>query len=163
MKIGKWARLAFLAAPLLTGCSGFWDTPTSTTTYSLSNSGNVTVAPGASSTATITATQRSDVLLVPNTALRFTPTATNTGTPTTKGGIVSSLTPRMPKRTTTRKSAAEGASTAAARQVWVLLDGEAVSVAVTPGISDGRMTEITGGDLEVGMQVITDQKIMADK
>jgi len=124
---------------------------------------DLSLRPGMTATATITATQRSNVMLVPNTALRFTPTATNTGTATAKSGIVSSLTPRMPKRTTTRKSAAEGASTAAARQVWVLLDGDAVSVAVTPGISDGRMTEITGGDLEVGMQVITDQKIAADK
>lgn len=37
-------------------------------------------------------------------------------------------------------------------------EGAAVAVAVTPGISDGRMTEIIAGDLEVGMQVITDQK-----
>ena len=40
----------------------------------------------------------------------------------------------------------------------MLRDGAAVPVAVTPGISDGRMTEITGGDLQAGMQVITDQK-----
>jgi HlyD family secretion protein len=33
-----------------------------------------------------------------------------------------------------------------------------VAVAVTPVISDGHMTEITGGDLQVGMLVITDQK-----
>ena len=64
-------------------------------------------------------------------------------------------------RGNTRKSAASGASTATAKQVWVLpKDGEgvAVAVAVTPGISDGLMTEITGGDLQVGMLVITDQK-----
>ncbi len=70
--------------------------------------------------------------------------------------------PRMP-RSGTRKSAAAGASTAAAKQVWVLRDGQPVSVAVTPGISDGRMTEITGGDLQAGMQVITDQKAAAAK
>ena len=28
------------------------------------------------------------------------------------------------------------------------------------GISDGRMTEITGGDLRVGMQVITGQQVV---
>ena len=55
-----------------------------------------------------------------------------------------------------------GASTATARQVWVLQDGAAVAVAVTPGISDGRMTEITGGDLQAGMEVITDQKAAAE-
>jgi HlyD family secretion protein len=34
-------------------------------------------------------------------------------------------------------------------------------VAVTPGISDGRMTEITAGDLKAGMAVITDQIVTA--
>jgi len=31
-------------------------------------------------------------------------------------------------------------------------------VTVTPGISDGRMTEITDGDLKEGMVVITEQR-----
>jgi HlyD family secretion protein len=65
-----------------------------------------------------------------------------------------------------RKSAAEGASIANAKQVWVLpKDGKGapVAVAVSPGISDGRMTEIVSGDLQVGMQVITDQKSTAKK
>jgi HlyD family secretion protein len=29
---------------------------------------------------------------------------------------------------------------------------------VVPGISDGHLTEITGGELQVGIEVITDQK-----
>ena len=77
-----------------------------------------------------------------------------------KGGVMSSLTPRMPG-SNTRRSAATGASTSAAKQVWVLpKDGKGppVSVAVTPGISDGRLTEITGGELTEGMAVITDQR-----
>jgi HlyD family secretion protein len=41
-------------------------------------------------------------------------------------------------------------------------EGKAVAVAVTPGISDGRMTEITSGDLQVGMQVITGQKVATE-
>jgi len=45
-----------------------------------------------------------------------------------------------------------------AQQVWVLRDGAPVAVSVTPGISDGRMTEITTGDLAEGMAVITDQR-----
>jgi len=40
----------------------------------------------------------------------------------------------------------------------VLQDGAPVAVNVTPGISDGRMTEITDGDLKEGMAVITDQR-----
>ncbi len=130
-------------------------------TYLDVDNSDLSLRPGMTATATITATQRSDVLLVPNSALRFEPTGAGTGQPAAKGGIVASLIPRMPR--STRTSAAAGASTAAARQVWVLRDGAAVSVAVTPGISDGRMTEITGGELQAGMQVITDQKTVAAK
>ena len=41
--------------------------------------------------------------------------------------------------------------------------GSTYKAAVTPGISNGRLTEITGGDLQAGMQVITDQKRAAAK
>ena len=121
---------------------------------------DLSLRPGMTATATVTATQRNDVLVVPNAALRFSPSAAAAPASASKG-IASSLMPRMPGGN--RKSAAAGASTAAARQVWVLRDGAAVAVAVTPGISDGRMTEITGGDLQAGMLVITDQKTAAAK
>ncbi|MDM5181321.1 hypothetical protein PO883_29490 [Massilia sp. DJPM01] len=127
-------------------------------TYLDVDNGELSLRPGMTATATIIAMQRDDVLLVPNAALRFTPTVAEKATP--KGGIVSSLIPSRP-RNGTRKSGAAGASTAQARAVWVLPKdgkGAAVAVAVRPGISDGRMTEIVGGDLQVGMRVITDQK-----
>lgn len=130
-------------------------------TYLDVDNADLSLRPGMTATATITATQRKDVLLVPNSALRFSPTAAASVAAATKS-IGVSLMPRMP-RSGTRKSAATDASTAAAKQVWVLRDGQAVSVAVTPGISDGRMTEITGGDLKAGMQVITDQMVAAAK
>ena len=112
---------------------------------------DLSLRPGMTATATITAVELKDVLLVPNTALRFTPQTT--ATPQTNGGIMSSVLPRMP-RTGARKTATGGT----AKQVWVLRDGAPVAVSVTPGISDGRMTEITGGDLLEGMAVITDQR-----
>ena len=43
-------------------------------TYLDVDNADLTLRPGMTATATITATQRTDVLLVPNTALRFTPT-----------------------------------------------------------------------------------------
>jgi len=127
------------------------------------NNSDLSLRPGMTATATIIASQREGVLLVPNAALRFSPAdaAASAGPPAASGGIVSSLLPRMPR--TTRRSAAAGASTAGVRQVWVLRDGAAAPVAVVPGISDGRMTEISGGDLQAGMQVITDQKAAAPK
>jgi HlyD family secretion protein len=130
-------------------------------TYLDVDNSDLSLRPGMTATATIVATSHSDVLLVPNTALRFEPAAAETAAPAAKGGggIVSQLTPRFPRRA--RSGAADTASTATARQVWVLRDGKAVPVAVTPGISDGRVTEIVSGDLQLGMQVITDQRARA--
>jgi len=120
---------------------------------------DLSLRPGMTATATITALKHDNALLVPNTALRFTPTAVTTAP---AGGMLSSLTPRMPGGGG-RRSAAARSSTAAARRIWVLRDGVAVAVPVTPGISDGRLTEILSGDLDVGMLVITDQKTAAAK
>jgi HlyD family secretion protein len=137
-------------------------------TYLDVNNADLSLRPGMTATATIIANQRNDVLMVPNSALRFAPSAAKSGASASKGSVVSSLIPRLPN-SGTRKGAASSASTAAARQVWVLegaTEGEpgtAVAVAVVPGISDGRMTEITGGDLKAGMLVITDQKAAATK
>ena len=131
-------------------------------TYLDVDNADLSLRPGMTATASITATQRKDVLLVPNTALRFSPTAAAAGA-AAKKGVGISLIPRMPG--STRRSAAAGASTAQAKQVWVLQgegsDAVPVAVAVTPGITDGHMTEITGGDLKAGMLVITDQKTAA--
>jgi HlyD family secretion protein len=125
-------------------------------TYLDVDNADLTLRPGMTATATITATKRTGVLLVPNAALRFTPTAAGAGG-AAKKGIATSLIPRMPGGVV-RRSAAAGASTAAARQVWVLQDGTPVMLAVTPGISDGHLTEIVGGELKAGMLVITGQK-----
>jgi HlyD family secretion protein len=127
-------------------------------TYLDVDNADLSLRPGMTATATITAKQRKDVLLVPNTALRFTPTAE--AGPKAKGGLASSMMPGRPPGEGTKRSAASTASTALARQVWVLPEGGGapVAVAVTPGISDGHQTEIVGGDLKPGMRVITAQK-----
>ncbi|MCC7060252.1 MAG: efflux RND transporter periplasmic adaptor subunit [Burkholderiaceae bacterium] len=118
---------------------------------------DLSLRPGMTASATITAIERHDVLLVPNTALRFTPShdAGGKGGSASGGGFVSQLMPRIPRGA--NRSAGTSGVAALSRQVWVLRDGLAEPVAVTPGISDGRMTEVTGGDLQAGMAVITDQ------
>lgn len=130
-------------------------------TYLDVNNDDLSLRPGMTATATIVASQRHNVLVVPNAALRFTPT---TPSAMAKKGIASGIAFGPPKTESHRKSAADTASTATARQVWVLpiadknKSGIPVAVAVTPGISDGHMTEIIRGELKVGMQVITAQK-----
>lgn len=125
---------------------------------------DLSLRPGMTATAAIKAQQVSDALLVPNTALRFTPTSADSDNPqSAKKGLATSLMPSMPRNKSNRKSGAERANIALAKQVWVLPKdgGAAIAVAVKPGISDGHMTQIIGGDLQVGMQVITDQKVVA--
>ena len=51
---------------------------------------------------------------------------------------------------------ANGKAAAGEAQVWVLENGQPVSVKVIAGLSNGKQTEITGGDLKAGMAVITD-------
>ena len=67
MRHGKWAKLLLLAAPLLigfgAGCGDFWQAPSNSggTSFSLSNSGAISVSAGATSgnTSTITVTPSS--------------------------------------------------------------------------------------------------------
>jgi len=118
---------------------------------SVSNA-DLTLRPGMTATAVIAATERDNVLLVPNAALRFTPAA-GSAEAASGAGVVSRLVPRLPRQAPRRV----GTNTAAARQVWVLRDGQPVPVAVTPGASDGRLTEVASDTLQPGMAVITDQ------
>jgi HlyD family secretion protein len=130
---------------------------------------DLSLRPGMTATATITATERKQVLLVPNTALRFSPgTAPHAAAAPASGartGIVGSLMPRPPGMGGRR--AGGGANTSGApnapgpRQVWVLRDGQPVAVPVTAGITDGRLTEVTSEQLQPGMAVITDQRAVA--
>ncbi len=119
--------------------------------------------PGMTASATITAIEHHDVLRVPNTALRFTPTQAaldgSSGASPSGRGILSRLMPTRPQGAPrsarpTRSMDSTGGGT---RRVWILRDGVAHPVTITVGISDGRFTEITGGDLEPGMQIITEQ------
>jgi HlyD family secretion protein len=119
---------------------------------------DLSLRPGMTATATIVATERANVLLVPNTALRFSPSQPGGSTAASaSGGLVSRLMPRMP-RTGARKATDTEGAVAGARQVWVLKGGQPVATAVKTGISDGRMTEVSGAGLQEGMAVITDQR-----
>ena len=144
------------------------------------NNADLSLRPGMTAAATITSTERKDVLLVPNTALRFTPAgAAGAGAPAAAGGarppassgsgggIMSQLMPRMPRTGSGPRKPGNGAEAGDAagklRQIWVLQDGAPQPVAVQVGISDGRHTEVTGEGLAPGMAVITDQRTAGAK
>lgn len=124
------------------------------TTLDVANA-DLSLRPGMTAVATIVATERNNVLLVPNTALRFTPTTTASSS-ASGGGILSKMLPRPPGGNA--KKVSGETQTQGARQIWVLRGGQAVAMAVTAGISDGRNTEVRGEGLSEGLSVITDQR-----
>jgi HlyD family secretion protein len=121
---------------------------------------DLSLRPGMTATAQITATERHGVLLVPNAALRFTPVEDAAGGAATRrngGGLVSSLMPGPPRSGIKRKTVSDKAS-GGGRQLWVLRGGTAVAVPVTAGVSNGFLTEVSGAGLEPDMAVITEQR-----
>ena len=124
------------------------------TTLDVDNS-DLSLRPGMTASATIVATERNGVLLVPNTALRFNPTTTS---PTVGGTSMLSRMFSGPRRPGERKSAGTDPRAPGQRQIWILKDGQPTPQNVTTGISDGRNTEVSGEGLEAGMAVIVDQR-----
>jgi len=122
------------------------------------NNADLDLRPGMTAVATIVATERVDVWLVPNTALRFSPTASASAAGKSSGGsILSKMMPRPPSSSRAKVAGVES-KVPGARQIWVLRDGQAVEVPVQSGISDSRLTEVSGDQLTPGMAVITDQR-----
>ena len=111
---------------------------------------DLALRPGMTATARIVTANRENVLMVPNAALRFSPPNTAEAGP--QGSFISRLMPRPPQQ---RKPQVKKASSAEP-QVWVLDGGQPRPVAVKIGASNGRQTEITGGELKSGMALITD-------
>lgn len=121
------------------------------TTLNVDNS-NLLLRPGMTSTASIAVHRASNVTLVPNAALRFTPAVVE---PPATGGntLIGRLMPRPPRRTAAEAPDLPARRTAHQR-VWVLQDGQPTPVDVTVGMSDGRMTELVDGNLADGTPLI---------
>ncbi len=108
--------------------------------------------PGMTTTADVIVREVSNAMLVPNAALRFAPATASQASPSSSGGLLGRMMPRPP-----RPSQREPEATAtgkAHQRVWIVRDGQPTPVDVSVGMSDGRLTELTGGDLEVGTPVI---------
>ncbi|TSE19204.1 Macrolide export protein MacA [Tepidimonas alkaliphilus] len=117
---------------------------------------DLSLRPGMTATATIRAAERHGVLLVPNTALRFTPSDPAAAPAQGGGGLASLFMPKAPSagRKTVRVDSRPGGQ----RQIWILRDGQPQALPVTTGISDGRFTEVSGEGLEEGLPVIVEQR-----
>jgi HlyD family secretion protein len=110
---------------------------------------DLSLRPGMTASAEIASTSVKNALLVPNAALRYSPA--DASSPAGRG-FVGSLMPGPPRQQT--RQVEQPSRTAGT--VWVIRDGLAVAVPVSLGQSNGRLTEITAGDLRDGDAVITD-------
>jgi len=110
---------------------------------------DLALRPGMTATAEIVTAHRDNVLLVPNAALRFTPP--NRPGPPGGGGFLERLLPHPPPPPASRQvQAGDG------KRVWLLQDGRPQAVAVTTGVTNGRLTEVSGEGLSEGALVITE-------
>jgi HlyD family secretion protein len=111
------------------------------------------LVPGMTATTKIVTDQRDNVIRVPDQALRYVPAGAAATAPAPAAPAIAAA-PSAP--------AGASASTAAAAtrqgQVWVLADGKPVRVGVTLGLDDDTYTEIVGGELKPGDQVILSEQ-----
>ncbi|HEY3814499.1 MAG TPA: efflux RND transporter periplasmic adaptor subunit [Caulobacteraceae bacterium] len=120
-----------------------------TTVLSVANP-DLLLKPGMTATAQITVAHKSNVMLVPNAALRFTPKA-----PGAAGGMHGSVVigPRPNTDTQTAQF-----SRGAHRQIWILdAQGKPKAMSVTAGDTNGSLTESSGPGVRPGLKVITGQ------
>jgi HlyD family secretion protein len=126
--------------------------------------------PGMTATVSVVTDRRRDVIAIPNAALRFRPEVAGGGPgQRAAGGAQNAGGGGARQRgeggeggpggqgNWRRERGGEGDDAAPAvesRTVYVLADGKPVPRQVTVGITDGRVTEITGGDLKEGENVI---------
>lgn len=132
---------------------------TYTTELEVSND-DLSLRPGMTATAEIVVAEATDVFLVPNAALRFrpetTPTATAGGT-AKKSSFVQNLIPSRPGRTSGKPQTDDTSSAPKPNeptQLWILREGKPVSVSVKTGLTDGRVTEVSGDGVNDGLPAI---------
>lgn len=115
---------------------------------------DLTLRPGMTATAEIVTAERTNILLVPNAALRFSPeSAARAGQ---GGGVTSVLVPRRMGRGGAERDVGIGRGS---RQTIYTLgaDGQPQPIEVTVGDSNGSQTEVSGPQLKPGLPVITGQ------
>jgi HlyD family secretion protein len=119
---------------------------------------DLSLRPGMTATVDIAIVDKRDILVVPNTALRFDPVAAAAvGKPDkTKRTLVQSLS--LSGRRWRGAPPPKAGSSDSTPKVWTLKNGEPVEIKITPGITDGRVTEVTSEGLTAGTPLITNIK-----
>jgi HlyD family secretion protein len=121
---------------------------------------DLTLRPGMTATADIAIAEVDDILIVPNTALRFDPVAAaEIGKPDEESRtLVQSLSPGGGRRWGRGAPPPKGSPSTHGPRIWTLKDGEPVEVLVKTGLTDGRVTEVSGEGLTEELEVIVSIK-----
>src|SRR3990172_3553100 len=114
------------------------------------NNSDLSLRPGMTATADITVKQVENAILVPGSALRFTPPVKEEKKPS--AGLVGSLLPRPPSPSTRQHEDANKKQ----QRVWTLKNDQLIAIPVTIGATDGSMTEVVTGDINTGMMLVVD-------
>jgi len=110
--------------------------------------------PGMTATAQIVVDKREEVVLVPNVVLRFSPPVEEEKKDTGSGMLLSRIMPHPRSSAPIPRGNANANSTE--QDVWTLRNGNLTALHITKGLSDGKMTEVVAGEIEPGMELITD-------
>lgn len=124
------------------------------TAYLTVKNEDLLLRPGMTATALIETKSRENVLLIPNTALRYKPAQNKT-----EKSAVSGFMMGPPHKQGVDKKATEsgGASTVRQNRIWVLRNNQPTLVPIVTGASDGIRTEVISGELKEGDLLITGQ------
>jgi HlyD family secretion protein len=116
------------------------------------NNDDLSLRPGMTGTAEIITVTRERALLVPNAALRFSPTATAAQPKPPGGGLLGKLMPRPPMMPPKLQASTNNG----APRVWTLRDGQPVPIELQTGASNGQVTEVLSGPIQAGTALITE-------
>jgi HlyD family secretion protein len=117
---------------------------------------DLSLRPGMTATADITVSKVENAILVPNAALRFIPPMKEKEAPSGSGSLLNKLLPRRPRSSSKQRK--DSTADNKLQQVWTLRDGKLLAVDVSIGATDGKMTEVTSGDIDPGMPLVIDTK-----
>jgi HlyD family secretion protein len=117
---------------------------------------DLSLRPGMTATADITINKVENAILVPNAALRFAPSIKEKEAPSNGSSLLNKLLPRRHRPPSKQRK--DSTDDIKLQHVWTLRDGKLFVIAISIGATDGRMTEVTSGDIEPGMPLVVDTK-----
>ncbi len=109
---------------------------------------DLALRPGMTTTARIVVSEVKGALVVPNETLRYVPSVQKQSS---GFSITQLFMPRFPRSDRTVKAVTAGDGS---RSLWVLRNGAPAEIKIRTGLSDGKQTAVTSGELQVGDAVI---------